>query len=272
MAASAPSESGSPTRCPTCGTAVPPGAARCPQCGRVFGEANRCPHCNAIAAVRRKGAGYACVACGGERQVGPGTTVLGDDGPSRVEQLTVRGVDPASAALARLVRLAGVLMVGAAVVAGAIGLTTSAPVIVMMVAAAALGAGGITAMSQAARVESRARERRERALEQRAIAIAETHAGDVTATQIAKELHLGLEEADALLTRMADGARVAVEVDDEGIVHYVFREIRASRGPKLRVADDAGASDGAASAGDEDAIAAEAAERVERELEKRRRL
>lgn len=252
-----------PASCPTCGTAVPAGATRCPGCGRVFGEANRCPHCNAIAAVRRKGAGYVCVACGGERELGPGTTVLGDEGPSRVEQLTVDGVDPASRALARLVRFGGVLLVAAAAVAGAVAFAVpGAPVAVMMVAAAALGIGGVTAMSQASRVESRARERRRRALERRVLGLAEAHGGELTATLAAKELHLGLTEADAVLTAMADGARVAVEVDGDGIVHYVFRELRAA-GPRVRV--DASAADG-------DDIEAEAAERVERELQKRGRL
>ncbi|MFW5920990.1 MAG: hypothetical protein ACOCUS_04065, partial [Polyangiales bacterium] len=42
-----------PERCPTCETPIPKGRTRCPGCKRVFGEANRCPHCNAIAPVRR---------------------------------------------------------------------------------------------------------------------------------------------------------------------------------------------------------------------------
>ncbi|UJR81605.1 zinc ribbon domain-containing protein [Sandaracinus amylolyticus] len=254
--------SDAPTKCPTCGTAVPAGAARCPGCGRVFGEANRCPHCNAIAAVRRKGAGYVCVACGGARQVGPGTTVLGDEGPTRVEQLTVAGVDPASRALARLVRLAGVMLVAAGLVAGAAGFVApGAPIVLMMVVAAALGISGITAMSQAARVETRARERRKAQLERRILGLAELRGGELTATDVAKELHLGLEEADATLTAMADGARVSVEVDADGIVHYVFREIVAKRGPKVRVETS-----------EAEEIAAEAAARVERELQKRERL
>lgn len=257
--------SDTPPSCPTCGTAVPAGAARCPGCGRVFGEANRCPHCHAIAAVRRKGGGYVCIACGGARQGGPGVAVLGDEGPSRIEQLTVGGVDPASRALARLVRFGGVLLVAAAAVAGAIALAVpGAPVLVMMVAAAALGIGGVTAMSQASRVESRARDRRRRALEQRVLALAESHRGDLTATTVAKELHLGLDEADAVLTAMADGSRVTVEVDGDGIVHYEFRELRAAA-PRVRI-------DASADEPEQDDIAAEAAARVERELEKRGRV
>lgn len=255
-----------PTSCPTCGTAVPAGAARCPQCGRVFGEVNRCPHCHAIAAVRRSGGGYVCVACGGDRELEAGTTVLGGDGPTRIERLTRDGVDPASAAVSRLIRVFGVLMVGAAAVAGALGFATSAPLVVMMVAAAALGIGGVTALSQASRVESRARERRRKGLERRVLTLAESRRGDLTATDVAKNLHLGLEEADALLTSMADGTRVAVEVDPEGIVHYVFRELVAARGPRVRVD---GETDAEAEA---DAIEADAAARVERELKRRERI
>jgi hypothetical protein len=263
-----------PTTCPTCGTAVPHGAAKCPGCGRVFGEANRCPHCHAVAAVRRKGSGYVCVACGKERQVEPGSTVLGAEGAARVDQLSIGGVDPASAAMARLLRFGGVLLVAAAVVAGAVGVVaTSAPLVVMMVAAAALGAGGITAMSQAARVESGARERRAAQIQRRILALAEASGGELTATAAARALHLGLEEADAALTRLADGTRVTVEVDDEGVVRYVFRELMP-RGPRVRVSAELGeARSGEALAADEQAeIEAEAAARVERELVRRGRV
>src|SRR5688572_25702141 len=133
-----------PAKCPTCGTGLAPDAVRCPQCGRVFGEANRCPHCNAIAAVRRTGAGYACVACGKPREVLPSTTVLDEGRLSRIDQLSIGGVDPASAAISRLVRFAGVLLVGAAVVAGAAAaIAPGAPIILLLVAAGALGSGGV---------------------------------------------------------------------------------------------------------------------------------
>jgi hypothetical protein len=102
------------------------------------------------------------------------------------------------------------------------------------------------------------------------IALAEKRGGELVATEVARELRLSLEEADALLTSMADGARVSVEVDSEGIVRYQFRELTLrGRGPRVRV--DAGGE--SAEAGAEAASRqAEAAERVEREFRRRQRL
>ena len=69
-----------------------------------------------------------------------------------------------------------------------------------------------------------------------------------------------------MLTSMADGSRVAVEVDPEGIVHYVFREIGSAKGPRVRVDPAADAKT------EQEAIEAEAAAQVEREIAKRERI
>lgn len=253
-----------PGACPTCGTAVAPGAARCVQCGRVFGEANRCPHCHAIAAVRRAGAGYACLACGKPREVSSSTTVIDGGRASRIDALSVGGVDPASGAIVYWMRALGGALVAAAIVSGAAAaLGSSASVALLAVVAAVLGVGGVTIASQAGRVESRAKARRARQLEQRLLAHAQAKGGDVLATEAAKELGIGLAEADAALSAMSDGSRVALEVDSEGMVHYVFREIIARRaGPKVRIDP----------ASERESIEAEAAARVERELARRERL
>jgi hypothetical protein len=257
-----------PSTCPTCGTAVPAGAARCPACGRVFGDANRCPSCNAIAAVRRKGDGYVCVACGKPREVQGDTTVL-DRG--RAVRLDRAGAPPIEAAgrgaLASAMRIAGGLLIVAAIVAGgAAFLGPGAPLALLAVIAAVLGIGGAALFRQAGRAEKQGKVRRDRQLEQRLIALAEKSGGDLVATDVAKALGLGLAEADALLTSVADGARVAVEVDADGIVHYVFREI-AAKAPAVSVR--VAAEDAAAEA---EAIEAEAAARVEKELAKRGRV
>lgn len=257
-----------PAKCPTCGTAVPPGAVRCVQCGRVFGEANRCPSCSAIAAVRRRGSGYACVACGAPREVQPGTTILDEGRASRIDALSPGGVDPASRGVATLMRAMGGMLVLAALVAGsAAALGPGAPVALLAAIAVILGIGGVASISSATRVEGAAKARRRRQLEQRLIALADAKQGDVVATEAAKELGIGLADADALLTSMSDGSRVAVEVDADGIVHYVFREIAAAKGgPRVRI-DPA-----AAAKNEEEAIEAEAAARVEREIAKRERI
>lgn len=54
--------------CRNCGQPLPPGQSVCPACGAAHGEANRCPHCNAIADVEPHSAlGFRCLVCGGPR-------------------------------------------------------------------------------------------------------------------------------------------------------------------------------------------------------------
>lgn len=53
--------------CRNCRHALPPGAAVCPACGAAHGEANRCPHCQAIADVEAHAPGFRCLVCGGPR-------------------------------------------------------------------------------------------------------------------------------------------------------------------------------------------------------------
>ncbi len=59
-------ENGAP--CRNCGQTLPPGQSVCPACGAAQGEANRCPHCDAVADVERHDAlGFRCLVCGGPR-------------------------------------------------------------------------------------------------------------------------------------------------------------------------------------------------------------
>ncbi|MCZ7683272.1 MAG: hypothetical protein M5U28_32530 [Sandaracinaceae bacterium] len=90
--------SDTPERCPTCGTSVPEGAPRCPGCGRVFGEANRCPHCHAVAAVIPRGGITVCAACGKPRA---GAVVLGGGRGSIVPASRAGRAESTSAMLRR---------------------------------------------------------------------------------------------------------------------------------------------------------------------------
>src|SRR4051812_37828668 len=59
-------EHGAP--CRNCGQALPAGQSVCPACGAAEGEANRCPHCHAIADVQpHRTLGFRCLVCGGPR-------------------------------------------------------------------------------------------------------------------------------------------------------------------------------------------------------------
>jgi len=54
--------------CRNCGQALPAGKSVCAACGAAHGEANRCPHCSAIADVEPHPAlGFRCLVCGGPR-------------------------------------------------------------------------------------------------------------------------------------------------------------------------------------------------------------
>jgi hypothetical protein len=232
-----------PDRCPTCSTTVPEGALRCPACGRVFGEENRCPHCNAIAAVIRRGGGTVCAACGKPRA---GAVALGRGGGGGVVASTKRPVS-SSAMMARgrgraqrgfgVVSLAaGILLaaLAAIVLPGAFG-------IVAAILLGALGVGiGALSLRAGARSMGKAEDEDHRALEGRVLQLAQKNDGALTATQVAEALGLSVEDADRALTRMVgDGSRIEVDVDHEGVVRYVFREVRASLTPKVRVEEEA---------------------------------
>jgi hypothetical protein len=223
-----------PERCPTCGTGIPAGASRCPGCGRVFGEDNRCPHCHAIAAVRSDGAGaYVCVACGKPRVRKPDTTLLGEDHgrPSLLPR-------PVSAA-GRAMRAVGTLSIGSGVLGAALATAALGTGVAGLAVAAAVGAVsvllGLALFRRASGSDRAARARDEESAAARVRAAASRLGGDVTAAQLAEQLGVPVEEADRALTAMADGTHVTVEVDTEtGAVHYVFPAIVAAR-PKVRV-------------------------------------
>lgn len=225
-----------PARCPTCDTAVPSGRTRCVGCGRVFGEDNRCPSCNAVAAVRKQEGVLVCAACSAPRERLPGTVVLSGSGLAVPTTTSVRR--GASVGL----RGFGVLSIGLGVLAAAAAavLVPGAAGIILALLAGSTGVG-VGAMSlragarQSARVDRDVRAERERVL----MDLAEKSEGDLTVTEVARALGMPMAEADELLTSIADGSRVTVEVDPEGIVHFVFREIRLGgpTGPRVRVED-----------------------------------
>ena len=261
---------GIPETCPTCATRVPPGATRCPGCGRVFGEDNRCPHCHAIAAVKPAGAGYACSACGKPRERRAGTTVLGEGEP-RSSRISIVPETATGGVRSGGLRFLGTAFVGAGGASAALATLLFGTGVVGIAAALALGSIGILvglrALRRARALDEEARTKERRALELRILSLAEKHGGELTATLVAKDLSVRPEEADRALTALVDGSRVQLEVDEtDGSVHYVFREAKRAA-PKVRVP----AADAAPEAGglDDDAQA-----EIDREVErvKKRRL
>jgi hypothetical protein len=96
---------------------------------------------------------------------------------------------------------------------------------------------------------------RRKVLEQGIFALAGKQRGSVTPRDVARQLSITDEEADALLTdlvKKGDG-RVALDVDDDGTLRYTVPELlppvridpsaSAARAPKVRVAPGAGIPD-----------------------------
>ncbi|MEZ4246661.1 MAG: hypothetical protein R3B99_00245 [Polyangiales bacterium] len=250
--------SDAPTHCAVCSTAIPPGAPRCIACGAVWGEDNRCPHCYALAAIQATGDGrYACMACGKPRAAKPNTTIVGGLSPLAapvVEEPAARRagdgpvvapVSVASPTLARRGASTGLRLAGIFGIAGGVLAATAAAMIVPGVGGLAiaailgslgvgLGAWGIRAGSAG---DERHAQRVDTQVELAILQLAEQKKGVLTVTDVARGLGLSAADADAALSAMADGSRVSAELTPDGLVRYVFRELRTLQG---EAADEGG--------------------------------
>lgn len=125
------------------------------------------------------------------------------------------------------------LLVGAIVAAAtgsAAGLTVAA-----IIAGASLATGGLS-LWESRRFAGRAAAFNRTLSEQRLFALAETHAGRLRVLDVARGLHLGSAEAEALLDSMVDELRVSMRVTEDGEIQYLFRELQTGDSPRLRVA------------------------------------
>ncbi|MGF1469364.1 MAG: hypothetical protein ACFCGT_24865 [Sandaracinaceae bacterium] len=124
-------------------------------------------------------------------------------------------------------------LVGAALVAAAVPSSVVGLILAAAVGGAGVGVGALGFQTAARRqrdAERQARRDRELAILQ----LAEERGGALTATEVARELHIAPDEAeDALTAMVGDGTRVGVEVDREGVLRYAFRELMPP--PELRV-------------------------------------
>lgn len=223
-------------KCPTCSFLVPEHAERCPQCGRVFGEVNRCPSCHAIAAVVPASSGYKCAACGKPRELKPGTTILGG---SRATSSPHRGAFRALGGLLLVFAILGASASTALLGINALGIGTAALVALAFSALAFrfLGRGQSVDAEHAAHRLAGRRASAQKLLQQ----------GALTKEDLAAKLSIGVEEADAVLSALAadEASGVRADVDESAGV------LRFSTLPAVRIADPDAPSD------DEVAAAAE---------------
>jgi len=149
------------------------------------------------------------------------------------------------AAFASRGRATGLRLLGAGAIGVGVLAATALGILVPgaagLVLAAVMGGGFVTVGALSLRAGAKATEQASSqssaARELAILALAEKSDGDLTATEVARGLGITLSDADASLTAIADGSRVAVEVDPEGVVHYVFRELRQKLpgAPRVRV-------------------------------------
>lgn len=210
-----------PEKCPTCMSSLSPGATKCHACGGVWGEDNRCPHCQALAAVRPGDAGeYVCMACSKPRDVKPGTTKFDHIKGGATKLTAARAAGTAS-------RVFGIMSIGGGLVLGALAWAILPGVVASIVGGVVVAAGvgvGVLAMSAGARAGGApAPEGTERELA--IYALAEQRGGTLSVTDVARTLKLSTADAESALTALADGSRVWVEVTPDGLVQYVFREV-----------------------------------------------
>lgn len=241
-----------PAVCPTCGTAIPAGRAQCPGCKKVFGEDNRCATCNAIAGVFARGGGFVCAACSAPRERLPGTVVIGGARPQSLRPGATAGRQsgaPPATALATRASATGLRLVGgAAIGGGALGAALAVLLIsgpIGFVVGGALGVAGLAlgvlAWRSGTKQNASAAHEERAAREQAVVALAQQSGGILTVTQVAQALGWSAEAADALLTSMADGTRVTVEVDEQGLLTWHFHEVTRAAAPRVRVSDEASA-------------------------------
>jgi len=201
--------------CPTCHFSVPEGAEKCPQCGRVFGEVNRCPHCHAIAAVRAAGSSYVCVACGKPRTLKPGTTLAATapdaDGRSRPRRLGLRAL----AGLFLATAVMGAALSTAILGTGFVGIATA-------VLVGSLGAfAGVRVLRHISGLDQQ--------LDEHAAASRAEAAKQVllerssTVPELASRLGTSEQEADVIASRLAadDTSGVVADLDEtEGVLRF----------------------------------------------------
>lgn len=231
-----------PSKCPTCAFLVPENAERCPQCGRVFGEVNRCPSCNAVAAVTPTSKGYRCSACSKPRALKPGMTIRGGSSeltsPNRTPSRVLGGF---SLALAILGASLSTMLLGINVV----GVSTAAVVAFVFSALAFRSlrrAQSIGTEHTAHRLASR-RETTKKLLQQ----------GSLTKEELAEKLGIGNSEADDILTALAsdDVSGVRADVDESaGVLRFSVNAFPAVR---IEDPDAPSAEDDAREAEDDEA-------------------
>src|SRR5580658_10898441 len=190
-----------------------------------------CPTCGREAPIVYRGVVPYCTACGALRAPLSAASVNLAGKPSRV------GGTVASVAGGLVILVGGSIALGIALVFAAfrlvgLGLTLASPfaVVSLVLGLVLVWRGGLL---------RRAGARTEQTTHEQALLELVAHRGTITATDAAVALGLGIAEADDKLTALAKRhpERIAVDVDDEGLVRYRIARLGADMGPSAGAAD-----------------------------------
>lgn len=221
---------GVPEKCTACDTAIPPGRDRCPGCGKVYGEWNRCPSCHAIAAVHEAQRGrYVCAACGAPRTRHRGTPV----DAHFADELWRRSLMTRAGSWA--LWPTGVAFVISSALSFGVGQIVDATFAYASAFGGLLAVVGVSALFFARRLGRRALSLMAQARQEKVLVQVTRARAGLTAGEAAHALHMKPVHADAALTSLAKTGRVDLDVDERGTVRYrvLTEEERRRRGLAL---------------------------------------
>jgi hypothetical protein len=186
-------------------------------------SAAKCPHCGQHAPIMMRGIEARCTVCGRPRMPFSSVTLNLAGTPAKVAGVAARaaGCGVGAAGTLAAVALGGLLyalVLWAGGPALAIALLVGLPIaLISWAAAISLSLGGRWLGRYGA-------ERAKKAKLATIRGLAAHQRGAVTASEAARALGSSTEEADALLTELAKSPdeNIAVDVDDEGVVRYLF--------------------------------------------------
>jgi hypothetical protein len=178
-----------------------------------------CPHCRTAAPLVYRGISAYCSACGAKRTVLSGSSLTHAGQPAQVGGAMVQVVGWLAllfglsfSAIVSLVVWVFAPLLTAAITFGVLGVITLAVFLALRKGGQKLAESGDESRDM----------RREQAL----FALAATHGGTLQAAQAATALDCPVNEADALLTRLAKSREdVGLEVGDHGEVFYTFARV-----------------------------------------------
>jgi hypothetical protein len=223
--------------CPACGAnafVAAPGGGACSRCGYASGEANRCPHCGAVARIEGSGLASVCAVCGGPRIVAN----LGGEAAANALRTQKKALANARAASVSTVVQGFVATVATLIGLALLPASLAGKLVVFAIAVVPL----ILALRSRGRAVA-ARANAAAAGEKAWLAAAEDVAAHekqgVTVPSLAAALGISDEHAEKLLTALAVDDRTRIDVGDDAEVRYsVAHGARTRIGQELADVDE----------------------------------